>query len=253
MTAVAHELWLDSKQFQLPVDKEVEIELRNGENFKGVNLSYFDNRIKQFFWFQNDVRQEVKSRPGDVPAMSTEIDSEGLIIVVYESTPSSLVYNSWAKFTNFIRHKNFLNAEQLHADRGLPKKGFKEKYYRFSKALVGRGHSKGRDRNFGLKLEFIAKTNPYVDALEVGFIAQLLYLQKPHTNAQVTVFERDAKGNVTVFYEKTDATGKVFIPVKTGFDYLLDSVVLREVEPKVPGDPVWKSFWAAMTFAVPEK
>ena len=160
MTAVAHELWLDSKQFQLREDKEVKMELRNGENFKGVNLSYFDKRIEQFFWFQNDVRQEVKSRSGDIPAMSTQIDAEGLIIVVYESAPATITYNSWAKFTNFIQHKNFSNAEQLHIDRGLPETGFKEKYYRFSKALVGRGHSKGRDRNFGLKLEFIAKTNP---------------------------------------------------------------------------------------------
>ena len=253
LAAHAHELWLDSKQFKMSEGKKVEIELRNGENFKGINLSYFDNRVKQFFWVQNNLRQDVKSRSGDVPAMSTEIETEGLIIVVYESTPSTISYDSWSKFANFIRHKDFPNAEQLHADRGLPKTGFKEKYYRYSKALIARGHGTGRDRNFGLKTEFIAQTNPYVDAPEAGFRAQLLYAQKPRKNAKVTVFERDPDGTVTVFYLRTGADGKVSVPVKAGFDYLLDSVVLQGVEPKRQGDAVWESFWAALTFSVREK
>ena len=74
--------------------------------------------------------------------------------------------------------------------------------------------------------------------------------QKPRKNAKVTVFERDPEGTVTVFYLRTDADGEVSVPVKAGFDYLLDSVVLRGVEPERQGDAVWESFWAALTFSV---
>ena len=253
LNAHAHELWLDSRHFQPPEGENVEIELRNGQNFKGINLSYFNNRVKQFFWVQNDERQDVKSRSGDVPAMSIAIDEEGLIIVVYESTPSTLTYNSWEKFINFIRHKDFLDAQKSHIDRGLPQEGFKEKYHRYSKALVARGHAKGGDRNFGLETEFVAQTNPYLDGTEAGFSAQLLYQQKPRENAQVEVFERDTEGGVVIFYLRTDNEGHVTVPIKAGFDYLLDAVVLREVAPETHDGAVWESLWAAMTFSVPKK
>ena len=253
LSAHAHELWLDSRQFKPPEGEKVEIELRNGQNFKGINLSYFNNRVKQFFWVQNDERQDVKSRSGDVPAMSTTIEDAGLIIVVYESTPSTLTYNSWKKFTNFTSHKDFPDAQKSHTDRGLPKEGFKEKYHRYSKALVTRGHGKGSDRNFGLETEFVAQTNPYLDTSEAGFKAQLLYQQKPRENAQVEVFERDPEGSVVIYYLRTDTEGLVTLPIKAGFDYLLDAVVLREAAPETQDGAVWESLWAAMTFSVPAK
>jgi len=251
--AHAHELWLDSKEFQPPEDRNVEIELRNGQNFRGINLPYFNKTVKQFFWVQNGERHNVKSRLGDIPAMSTSIEGEGLVLVVYESTPASITYNEWEKFTDFIKHKDFPDAEKSHIARGLPKTGFKEIYHRYSKALIGLGHSKGHDRNFGLETEFVTQTNPYVDSANADFTVQLLYQQLPRKNTQVEVFERDSKGLVTIFMLRTDEYGRVSVPVKSGFDYLLDAVVLREVAPRANKGAVWESLWAAMTFSVPSK
>jgi cobalt/nickel transport protein len=251
--AHAHELWLDSKEFQPPEGGNVEIELRNGENFRGINLPYFNKRVKQFFWVQNGEHHNVKSRSGDIPAMSTSIKSEGLVLVVYESTPASLTYNEWEKFTNFINHKDFPDAEKLHMARDLPKNGFKEIYHRYSKALIGLGHGKGRDRNFGLETEFVAQTNPYVDSADADFTALLLYQQLPRKNVQVEVFERDSDGLVSIFMLRTDEYGSVSVPIKLGFDYLLDAVVLREAAPQTNKGAVWESLWAAMTFSVPSK
>jgi uncharacterized GH25 family protein len=253
LNAHAHELWLDSKEFQPPEGENVQIQLRNGINFKGINLSYFNKRVKQFFWVQNGKQYIVKSRSGDIPAMSTLIESKGLVIVVYESTPDSLTYNEWEKFTNFIKHKDFPDAEKSHIARNLPKTGFKEIYHRYSKALIGLGHAKGRDSNFGLETEFVAQTNPYIVSANVDFTAQLFYQQLPRKNAQVEVFERDPEGLVTIFMLRTDENGSVSVPIKPGFDYLLDAVVLREAAPQTNNGAVWESLWAAMTFSVPLK
>jgi len=253
LNAHAHELWLDSKEFQPPGGENVKIELRNGENFKGINLSYFNKWVKQFFWVQNGKRYNVKSRTGDLPAMSISIESEGLVSVVYESMPDSLTYNEWEKFTNFIKHKDFPDAEKSHMARKLAKTGFKEIYHRYSKALIGLGHSKGRDGNFGLETEFVAQTNPYVDSANSDFKAQLLYQQLPRKNAQVEVFERDPEGLVRIFMLRTNEDGRVSVPIKPGFDYLLDAVVLREVTPHTKDGAVWESLWAALTFSVPSR
>ena len=58
---------------------------------------------------------------------------------------------------------------------------------------------------------------------------------------------------MTVFTLKTDAEGRATVPVKPGYRYMLDSVVLREPAPDLAAgrDVVWESLWANLTFAVP--
>ena len=128
--ALSHELWLDSNSFQINSDEILEIDLRNGENFKGVNLSFFSNRVKQFFWVQNEKRSDVVSRMGDVPAMRVMMENDGLVSVVYESTPSFLTYTKWDKFVDFVTHKDLGDALKRHNANGWPKDGFQEIYHR---------------------------------------------------------------------------------------------------------------------------
>ena len=251
----AHELWLDTKSFQPQIGDTVAIELRNGQNFKGINLSYFKNRIESFFWEQNGRSTNVTSRSGDVPAMKTPALENGLMVVVYQSSSSTLNYKDWKKFDDFIQHKNLGLIEQAHESRGLPKTNFQESYKRFSKALIGIGKGQGRDRSFDLETEFIVLNNPYTEDISDGIEVLLLYQNKPRANAQVEVFQRSSSGEVSVFYSKTNVQGKAIIDVLPGHDYLLDAVILRvpKVDSAQNSDAVWESLWAATTFSVPKK
>ena len=246
-------MWLDTKSFQPQIGDNVAIELRNGQNFKGINLSYFKNRIEHFFWEQNGKSIDVNSRSGDVPAMKAPALENGLMVVVYQSSSNTISYKDWEKFDDFIQHKNLGQIEQAHESRGLPKTNFKESYKRFSKALIGIGHGQGRDRSFDLETEFIVLNNPYDEDTSNGIEVLLLYKNKPRINAQIEVFQRSTTGEVAVFYLKTNAQGKAVIDVLPGHDYLLDAVVLRI--PEGGGDKkagaVWESLWAATTFSVP--
>ena len=137
--------------------------------------------------------------------------------------------------------------------KGWPKKGFREIYQRYSKALIGVGDANGQDRRFGLELEFIALLNPYTfDETEI-FNVKLLYQGRPRADAQIKIFERDPNSNVSVYFLRTDANGIVNVPVKAGFDYLLDSVILREYKTDKKDAPLWESLWAALTFSMPIK
>lgn len=233
----------------------VAIELRNGQKFKGINLSFFKNRIEHFFWEQNGKSSDVNSRSGDVPAMKTPALENGLMVVVYQSSSSTLSYKNWEKFEEFIQHKNLGLIEQAHESRGLPKINFKESYKRFSKALIGIGHGQGQDRSFGLETEFIVLNNPYHEDTSNGIEVLLLYQKKPRINAQIEVFQRSTSGEVLVSYLQTNAQGKAIINVLPGHDYLLDAVVLRVPEggSNKKDDAVWESLWAATTFSVPQK
>ena len=252
-TAYSHELWLDSKTFQIEAGETLEIEIRNGENFEGINLSFFNNRIKQFFWAQDDKLTTVTSRVGEVPAMRVSMDRDGLVSVVYESKPSFLTYSEWEKFVEFVNHKDLGNIVDRHTANAWPKDSFKEIYHRYSKALIGVGTAYGADQNFGLTTEFVALENPYLDKTPETFVVQLLYEGAIRTNAQVEIFERNKKREVRVFTMRTNDLGKVFIPVKGGHDYLIDSVIMREFNSDKENSPLWESLWAALTFSVPKK
>ena len=252
-SAFSHELWLDSKSFQINSGEILEINLRNGENFKGINLSFFSNHIKQFFWVQNEKRTDVISRMGDVPAMRNKMEHDGLVSIVYESTPSFLTYTKWDKFVDFVTHKDLGDALKRHNANGWPKDGFQEIYHRYSKALIGVGAADGTDQNFGLVTEFVALENPYLDETPDTLLVRLLYDNAPRIGAQVEVFERNDNKDVRVFTRRTDEKGQVLIPVKGGHDYLIDSVVLREFSTNEQNAPIWESLWAALTFSVPKK
>lgn len=249
-----HELWLEPEKYQAETGQIVGINIRNGENFSGITLSYFPNRVDSFYWAQGSNQSDVVARSGDIPAASVAFDTAGLVSFVYQSSKSSLTYTNWEKFKNFIDHKDLHFALADHQSRGLPETGFKEVYFRFSKALVGINTAEGQDKVFGLETEFVALENPYLDDLRDGFSVALLYQGAPRKNAQIEVFERDPSGTVAVFKQTTDDQGHARISVKPGHQYLLDAVVLRQPSDALAQDTgaVWESLWAALTFEVPQ-
>jgi len=250
--SIAHELWIDTPNFTPNVSQSIDIELRNGQNFNGINLSYFTNRVDQLY-YDTGTRFDATSRMGDMPAMVIPPQSDGLIRVVYVSTPSMLTYAKWEKFVDFTTHKDAVWARDAHIAKGYPTEGFKEEYIRYSKALIGVGQAQGADKNVGLEIEIVAHANPYRDDLSAGLPVTLYYQGTARPDAQIEVFERDPDGIARSFMLRTDANGNAVIPVKSGQTYLLDSVVLRPLDFQVStgSAPLWQSLWAALTFKVP--
>lgn len=251
---LAHELWLEPEKYQVNASEDIGINLRNGENFSGITLSYFPTRVKEFYWVQGEYQEDVVARAGDIPAATLMFENAGLVSVVYQSSKSDLTYAKWEKFQNFVEHKDLRFALVDHQERGLPDKGFKEVYFRFSKALIAIATAQGQDKNFGLETEFVALENPYLDDLTDGFDVSLYYQGSARQNAQIEVFERDPTGAVNVFKMSTDEQGHASIPVKPGHQYLLDAVVLRHPDAALAQETgaVWESLWAALTFEVPQ-
>lgn len=253
LPAFAHEFWLQPEDFQPKTGDTLQVQLRNGQNFKGVEIGYFDKRIEMFDWLQNGARTTVISRAGDFPAMRMVADQAGLMVLAYESGLSTVQHPSLGKFLKFTNHKGFADTEERHRQRRLPEGRFNEVYTRYCKSLIGVGNGVGQDVEIGLETEFVALTNPYTDDLSNGLRVKLLYQGTPRANAQIEVFERGPDQEVKVSTQKTDADGQAVIVVKAGHSYLLDSVVLREPDETmaVSNHVVWETLWASMTFFAP--
>lgn len=251
--AASHEFWIEPLAYQIPANGMLQAELVNGELFDGARLSYLPQRFSSFTMHTGDESAEVENRLGARPALDTGAIAEGLHVVAYTSQMSTLTYDDWQKFQNFIDHKDFGDVLEAHRARGLPQDRFVEGYWRYAKTLIGAGAAQGEDRQIGLLTEFVALENPYVADMSDGIDLQLFYEDAPRGDAQVEMFEKAPDGTVAVTLHRTDAQGRVTLPVTAGHSYLVDAVVLRapSAEMAQSRSIAWESHWAALTFAVP--
>ena len=264
--ANSHELWISPDDYQVLLDEPLTAHIRIGEKFEGPSFPFVEMNFERFEIADTKTNSKVSGRLGDAPAVNQMAKNTGLNIILYETTANSVTYNDLEKFRNFVSHKGYPEIIDDHIRRGLPQTGFKERYFRYAKSLVAVENGEGADRKIGLEIEIIALENPYTDNLSAGLPVQVLYQDKPLANAQVEIFERAGSSakpvadelprKVEISILEADSYGKVNIPVRPGYEYLVDSVVIRPVEPPA-GDSdnsnpaVWESLWASMTFEIP--
>ena len=253
--AVSHEFWIEPKEYVLDPGAPLDAALLNGQNFEGISLAWFDHRFSRFETAQGDTRTAVAGRIGDTPALQgTAPEEEGLLVILHETTPSTLTYTDWEKFLAFAAHKDFPNAARDHVAAGWSQEKFRESYTRHAKALVAIGAGEGDDRAYGMETEFVALTNPYASGFDGQMRLRVMYRDTPRADAQVEIFDRDPDGDVTVSLTRTDAAGEATVQVTPGHSYLFDAAVLRPGPEAGTSEraPVWETLWAALTFAVPE-
>lgn len=254
-TASAHEFWIEPLAYKVEADGRLEAHLVNGQDFAGTKIPYLPRGFANFLMFTDEnTAARVTGRAGDLPALQQDPLAEGLNVVAYQARASSIAYDTWEKFQKFVDHKDFGDVLTAHRARELPEEGFKEVYSRYSKTLIGVGNSEGADTRIGLTTEFVALTNPYTDDLSNGMQVQLFYNNAPRSNVQVEVFEKAQDLSVEIVLYRTDDNGIATIPVKPGYSYMVDAVVLREPSEDVAAtmQAVWETLWANITFAVPQ-
>lgn len=250
--ARAHEFWIAPREWRVEPGATIAADFRVGQMFAGRDLRFFPTDTARHEAFGPPGTEVKRARSGDKPAMKAAAPAPGLVVLVHQTTPETLRYQSADLFENFVRHKDLRGVLAAHKARGLPPSGFVEHYTRFAKALVAVGAGHGADRAVGMRTELVALANPYTDDLSAGLAVQLFFEGAPLADAQVELFDRAPDGTVRDLFFRTDAQGVAVLPVESGHEYLVDAVRMLPLEAADPAnDPVWHSLWASLTFAVP--
>ncbi len=250
--AWSHELWISPTQYGVSSGASIAADIRVGETFRGSSYPFIPEDNARLDLAMGDRLTPISGRMGDMPAISIQAPGAGLAVIVYQSTAGVVLYDKPEMFPAFVAHKDFKGVMAAHKARGLPSIGFRESFRRFAKSLIAVGGGAGADRAYGLETEIIALANPYTDDLTAGFPVRVLYQGKPRSGVRVEVFARAADGAVTVSTLRTDAAGRVSVPVAAATEYLIDSVVMRPLDGGGPENkPVWESLWASLTFKTP--
>jgi len=245
----AHEFWFEPLSFKISADKKLKVHEKVGQDFKGNEYVYLESSYKFLNITEAEKTKSVKSRLGDLPAISEDVSNSGLVIISAETTPSEVTYESWGKFSSFIKKQGLDWVLEKHKARNLPEKNFVESYRRFSKSLIKVDDGKGEDRALGLDFEWVLEDNPYTTDKD-SVSAKLLWRGQPHPKSLVTVFnkvgERLIKSKLL-----TNEEGKVVIPRGEGGVFLINSVQMTEASKEMVEErsAVWDSHWASMTFS----
>ncbi len=249
----AHEFWIEPLDYLIAPQATLEGNLVNGQEFEGARVAYFPDRIAAFQYFSNGVSAAVEGRIGQSPALEMPPLGDGLHVVGYVAQPATLNYAEWEKFQRFIDHKDLGDIRPLHDARGLPEADFFEVYSRYSKTLIGVGAAAGADFRTGMETELVALANPYTDDVSAGMPVRLFYQNTVRANEQVELFEKAADGTVTITLHRTNTDGVAMLPVRAGYSYMADAVVLREPSDGLAeaSGAVWETLWANLTWAVP--
>ncbi|WP_108257531.1 DUF4198 domain-containing protein [Mangrovicoccus ximenensis] len=247
--AFGHEFWISPGRYEIPAGDTLQVTTRIGEKFKAPSRPYLPGAVARYEALTAAGTVPVAGRMGDDP-LSLELPA-GLAVLVHETRPVVLTYKDADTWKRFFRHKDFPEAIERHAARGLPESGFRERYVRYAKALVAVGDGQGADLETGLRTEIVALENPYLGARDT-LPVEVLLDGAPRAGAQLELFERAPDGTVAVTLHRTDGAGRAVLPVKPGHVYLADAVALEELPNDDPGaGPVWLSLWASLSFAVP--
>ena len=249
---LAHEFWIDPVEPQVDPGGTLQADIRVGENFAGSAYAFLPPNFERFDLVMGEEVIAVEGRPGDRPALNMPAPGEGLVVVVHETRAYDLTYDGFERFKSFLEHKDALWALERAEALGLDPEAVQEVYIRYGKSLMAVGDGEGSDREVGLLTEVVAEANPYTDDLSAGLPVRVLYEGAPRADAQVELWARAPDDSVTVEKYRTDAEGRVTLPMEAGMDYLVDAVVYREVEPASEDGAHFESLWASLTFAVPD-
>lgn len=252
--ALAHEFWIAPVAYQVPSGARLLADIRVGESMEGSAYSYVPPNFARFDVVMGGTAYPVEGRAGDRPALNMAAPvADGLAVVVHQTRAYKLTYPKWETFVSFTEHKDVEWAQARHLERGFVQDEVREEYIRFGKSLIGVGSGAGADSAVGLRTEIVAETNPYTDDLSGGVTVQVLYEGAPRADVQVELFDRapGATAGVSSLH-RTDAEGRVTLPVQAGHEYLVDSVVMNEIDPEAHEGQPWQSLWASLTFRVPD-
>jgi uncharacterized GH25 family protein len=245
----AHDFWIEPSSFRPETGSVVGIGLRVGQNFTGDPVRRSSDLIEKFVVKQGDRETEIAGTEGSDPAGVVVAKGRETTIVAYQSKPAFLEMPA-SRFEEYLRLEgleSIIAARRAGGQRGKP--GL-ENFERCAKALLtGAVASPAVSTPIGFELEIVPDKDPTVHAGR--FAGTVLYQGVPLAGALVTAMPSAnpaARSSV-----RTDAHGAFSFSMLQPGVWLIKSVHMVDAgwTSRWFSHVDWRSFWASLTFDVP--
>jgi uncharacterized GH25 family protein len=262
MTSVAaHEFWIVPSSFTPETGERVAIEFRVGEHWTGDAVPRNSDKIARFVALHADGREEsVLGIEAKSPAGFMRSNQPELMWLGYESRPTPIELAA-EKFESYLAAEGLEHVIEARKQRGASGTKGREIYSRSVKSLLRVGapaqlgaqatasDRSGIDRRLGLPLEILVEQNPYEMNPGDKLAVRVEFEGKPLTNALVGCASRtDAIHDQRA---RTDKDGRVVLTLDHSDAWLVRVVHMIPASADEHAD--WRSYWASLTFELPER
>ncbi|MEM7193464.1 MAG: DUF4198 domain-containing protein [Pseudomonadota bacterium] len=249
LSAFSHESWIEPELYRIASDQQIRAHIRVGEEFIGESHSYNKRDYRMLELNSGNNSEPITGRLGNIPAIQILPSDPGLHILRHESIGTQLEYEGMEKFKRFVESVGLPRIAIEHLERRYPTDFFRERFVRFSKALIAVGAGRGADSSTDWPVEIIAVDNPYTQTNSGPLTFVLLKDGDPWPNHVVTAFLKSDDDSVDIRTLDTDSEGR-FILQWSGNGSVLLSAVTIAPEKKTGYDrkTLWRSNWASLTF-----
>ena len=248
-TLGAHDFWLEPRAYRPEAGKLVALRLLVGEDMLGDPIPRDEGAIERFVVRQGGSETVIPGRDGSDPAGILRVPGEGLMVVGYQSRPRRIELPR-AKFEIYLGEEGLDAVAALFTGAKNKPRVARERFTRCAKALLSSGAvtASQKDQVLGLRLELVADGNPYAASSRDGMQFTLLYEGAPRPGALVIAINRDDPS--AKLSARSDARGRVSFRFPRGRAWLVKAVHMVPLPPGQDAD--WESFWASLTFEIPE-
>lgn len=247
--AAGHEFWIEPSSYHPEAGSLVAARLRVGEHFLGDPVPRNDEHLLRFVL----AGQPAAGQPADSPMVGTDgrdpaglakIPADGYFLIGYESRATAVEVEG-ELLARYLEEEGLAPFYE-----GDPRGPIRDHFSRYAKSLLLAGEhaarSPGFDRVLGLALELVPEAAPALLPAGGPLPLRLLLAGKPLAGVQVSARSRARPLDKAV--ARTDAAGRVRLPIAGPGTWLINAVYLRPLAGQA-GE--WESLWASLTFEIP--
>ncbi|MFN0101072.1 MAG: DUF4198 domain-containing protein [Bryobacteraceae bacterium] len=248
--AFSHDLYIMPEKFVASPGTELLVVFQNGDEFPEGSSSIKPDRLRNTKLVSKGgtvAFEKITAEAKRTTAM-VRLPAAGLAMLVAQTLPNFIELEP-EQFRSYLEHENLTNALQWREAHGETRKPGRERYSKYVKSLIlaGKPDAYFRERT-GLTIEIIPEIDPYSLRPGATLPVQVLFRGAPAVDVAVeSAWLVNGKSEMLVV-GRTDANGRVTIPVKAAGPHRLHAIVMeRCAEPKIAD---WESFWASLTFEI---
>ena len=245
----AHDFWVEASRYRPRVGGLVALRLLVGQDMLGDPMPRDESAIGRFVVSRGALVEPVPGREGADPAGIVRVGEPGLMVVGYQSLPRPIELPP-GKFEQYLGEEGLDEITSILAVSKSRDRVARELFARCAKALVQSGPAAAGegDRRLGLTLELVAERSPYEIGAERDLSFTLTYEGRPKSGALVVAMsQRDPSKKLTA---RSDRVGRVSFAFPTGGVWLVKAVHMMPAPAGSQAD--WQSFWASLTFDLPD-
>jgi uncharacterized GH25 family protein len=249
----AHQYWLSPSRYRVEPRSDIELGAVVGTGFRGKGVSWTPERCVRFLaWSSETVDLARAATAGDLVWTRFRMPDTGGAMIAFESSFSGIELPAH-EFDEYLEEEGL--DDPLRDRHRAPARPGRERYRRCAKLWLAGDDPARATAPLGLPLEIVPDTAPGANReLRLRVLANGAPMPRALVKAwrrpvlpAGRPFDPTTRDSIGIAWSgRTDAQGRVTVPVPNAGEWLVSVVRMDPCEDKDEAD--WQSTWASLTF-----